>query len=133
MPHALRLAVLLYLASNLNDYQFALSPAAAEAEAGIRSTTFHKYFRLLEIEWYLMWRMTTCTTSIPRSALRAKERVPTHIVIPFRLKMRIAVLRQMKSLYRIAKLLKSPREVQFRQTKPRLRLASQLLRPPLYK
>lgn len=53
-PYGLQLY--LYLASNLNDYQFALSPAAAEEDAGIRSTSFHKYFRLLEIEGYVVWR-----------------------------------------------------------------------------
>lgn len=53
-PYGLQLY--LYLASNLNDYQFALSPAAAEKDAGIKSTTFHKYFRLLEIEGYVVWR-----------------------------------------------------------------------------
>lgn len=53
-PYGLQLY--LYLASNLNDYQFALSPAAAEEEAGIKSTSFHKYFRLLEIEGYIVWR-----------------------------------------------------------------------------
>ena len=53
-PYGLQLY--LYLASNLNDYQFALSPAAAEEDAGIKSTSFHKYFRLLEIEGYVVWR-----------------------------------------------------------------------------
>lgn len=53
-PYGLQLY--LYLASNSNDYRFALSPAAAEEYAGIRSTTFHKYLRLLEIEGYLVWR-----------------------------------------------------------------------------
>ena len=53
-PYGLHLY--LYLASHLNDYQFALSPLAAEEEAGIKSTTFHKYFRLLEIEGYVVWR-----------------------------------------------------------------------------
>lgn len=53
-PYGLQLY--LYLAANNNEYQFALSPAAAEEYAGIRSTTFHKYLRLLEIEGYLVWR-----------------------------------------------------------------------------
>ena len=53
-PYGLQLY--LYLASNLNDYQFALSPADAEERVAIRSTTFHKYFRLLEIEGYVVWR-----------------------------------------------------------------------------
>ena len=53
-PYGLQLY--LYLASNTNDYRFALSPAAAEEHAGIKSTTFHKYLRLLEIEGYLVWR-----------------------------------------------------------------------------
>ena len=53
-PYGLQLY--LYLASNLNDYQFALSPAAAEEDAAIKSTSFHKYFRLLEIEGYVVWR-----------------------------------------------------------------------------
>lgn len=46
----------MYLAFNLNDYKFALYPAAAEEDAGIRSTAFHKYFQLLEIEGYVVWR-----------------------------------------------------------------------------
>ena len=50
------LQLYLYLASNNNEYQFALSPAAAEEYAGIKSTTFHKYLRLLEIEGYLVRR-----------------------------------------------------------------------------
>ena len=53
-PYGLQLY--LYLASNTDQYQFALSPAAAEVYAGIKSTTFHKYLRLLEIEGYLVWR-----------------------------------------------------------------------------
>lgn len=53
-PYGLQLY--LYLASKTNDYQFALSPAAAEEYVGIKSTTFHKYLRLLEIEGYLVWR-----------------------------------------------------------------------------
>ena len=53
-PYGLQLY--LYLASNTDQYQFALSPAAAEEYAGIKSTTFHKYLRLLEIEGYLVWR-----------------------------------------------------------------------------
>lgn len=53
-PYGLQLY--LYLAANNNEYQFALSPAAAEEYAGIKSTTFHKYLRLLEIEGYLVWR-----------------------------------------------------------------------------
>jgi len=46
----------LYLASNTDEYRFALSPAAAEEYAGIKSTTFHKYLRILEIEGYLVWK-----------------------------------------------------------------------------
>lgn len=53
-PYGLQLY--LYLAANNNEYQFALSPAAAEEYAGIKSTTFHKYLRLLEIEGYIVWR-----------------------------------------------------------------------------
>lgn len=53
-PYGLQLY--LYLAANSNNYQFALSPAAAEEYAGIKKTSFHKYLRLLEIEGYLVWR-----------------------------------------------------------------------------
>lgn len=53
-PYGLQLY--LYLASNTDEYQFALSPAAAEEYAGIKSTTFHKYLRVLEIEGYIVWR-----------------------------------------------------------------------------
>ena len=50
------LQLYLYLAANSNNYQFALSPAAAEEYAGIRHTSFHKYLKVLEIEGYLVWR-----------------------------------------------------------------------------
>lgn len=53
-PYGLQLY--LYLASNCNNYQFALSPASAEEYAGIKKTSFHKYMRLLEIEGYIVWR-----------------------------------------------------------------------------
>ena len=53
-PYGLQLY--LYLAANSNNYQFALSPAAAEEYAGIKKTSFHKYMRLLEIEGYIVWR-----------------------------------------------------------------------------
>ncbi len=53
-PYGLQLY--LYLASNLNNYSFALSPAAAEEYAGIKKTSFRKYLKLLEIEGYLVRR-----------------------------------------------------------------------------
>ena len=53
-PYALQLY--LYLAKNANGYEMALSQAAAEVEAGIKKTTFHKYLDLLIHEEYLVWR-----------------------------------------------------------------------------
>lgn len=54
LPYGLQLY--LYLAANNNEYQFVLSPAAIEEYAGIKSTIYHKYLRLLEIEGYIVWR-----------------------------------------------------------------------------
>lgn len=53
-PYALQLY--LYLAKNADNYQFALSAQAAENEAGIRRTSFHKYLNLLIAEGYLVKR-----------------------------------------------------------------------------
>lgn len=53
-PYALQLY--LYLAKNANDYEMALSQAAAEEEAGIKKTTFHKYLDLFIREGYLVKR-----------------------------------------------------------------------------
>ena len=50
------LQLYLYLASNNNNYEFALSPADAEERAGIKLTTFRKYMRLLEEQGYLVWK-----------------------------------------------------------------------------
>ena len=50
------LQLYLYLASNNDNYEFALSPADAETRAGIKSTSFHKYMRRLEEEGYLIWK-----------------------------------------------------------------------------
>lgn len=53
-PYALQLY--LYLAKNANSYEMALSQAAAEEEAGIKKTTFHKYLDLFIREGYLVKR-----------------------------------------------------------------------------
>ena len=53
-PYALQLY--LYLAKNANDYEMALSQAAADEEAGIKKTTFHKYLDLFIREGYLVKR-----------------------------------------------------------------------------
>lgn len=53
-PFALQ--VYLYLAKNANTFHLALSQQAAENEAGIKRTTFHKYIDLLIKEGYLVWR-----------------------------------------------------------------------------
>jgi len=53
-PYGLQLY--LYLASNRDDYEFALSPADAELRAGIKNTSFHKYMKRLEEEGYIVWR-----------------------------------------------------------------------------
>lgn len=50
------LQLYLYLASNNDNYEFALSPADAEERAGIKSTSFHKYMKILEEEGYLVWK-----------------------------------------------------------------------------
>ncbi|MBQ8619302.1 MAG: hypothetical protein IJ418_17615 [Clostridia bacterium] len=53
-PYGLQLY--LYLASNMDGYQFGLSPEHAEQAAGIRRTTFYEYLRKLETCGYLVWR-----------------------------------------------------------------------------
>lgn len=53
-PYALQLY--LYLAKNADGYSFALSQRAAEKEAGIKKTSFHKYVDLLIREGYLVRR-----------------------------------------------------------------------------
>ena len=53
-PYALQLY--LYLAKNADGYSFALSQKAAEEEAGIKKTSFHKYIDLLIQEGYLVRR-----------------------------------------------------------------------------
>ena len=53
-PYALQ--VYLYLAKNADGYSFALSPKAAQEEAGIAKTTFEKYVDLLIKEGYLVKR-----------------------------------------------------------------------------
>ena len=50
------LQLYLYLAKNADNYQLALSPAAAELEAGIKRTSFNKYLKMLINEGYLVWR-----------------------------------------------------------------------------
>ena len=51
-PYGLQLY--LYFAKNANGYQFSLSPEAAEKEAGINKTTFHKYVGILIEKGYLV-------------------------------------------------------------------------------
>lgn len=53
-PYALQLY--LYLAKNADNFHLALSQQAAENEAGIKRTTFHKYIDLLIREGYLVRR-----------------------------------------------------------------------------
>ena len=53
-PYALQ--VYLYLAKNADKYSLALSQQAAENEAGITKTTFHKYIDLLIDKGYLVWQ-----------------------------------------------------------------------------
>lgn len=53
-PYALQ--VYLYLAKNADGFNLALSAQAAENEAGIKRTTFHKYIDLLIAEGYLVKR-----------------------------------------------------------------------------
>lgn len=53
-PFALQ--VYLYLAKNADGFNLALSQTAAEEEAGIKRTTFHKYIDLLIREGYLVQR-----------------------------------------------------------------------------
>ena len=53
-PYGLQLY--LYLAANADGYKFALSKEAADQQAGIKSTTFRKYIKVLEEKGYLVWR-----------------------------------------------------------------------------
>ena len=53
-PYGLQLY--LYLASNMDGYEFGLSPEHAKEVAGIARTTFYDYLKLLEIKGYLVWR-----------------------------------------------------------------------------
>ena len=53
-PYGLQLY--LYLASNMDGYEFGLSPEHAKEAAGISRTTFYEYLKLLEIKGYLVWR-----------------------------------------------------------------------------
>lgn len=53
-PYALQLY--LYLAKNADKYSLVLSQQAAENEAGITKTTFHKYITLLIDKGYLVWK-----------------------------------------------------------------------------
>lgn len=51
-PHALLLY--LYLASNADNYTFALSPAAITADIGMPRSTYHDQFRVLVNKGYLV-------------------------------------------------------------------------------
>ncbi len=51
-PHALLLY--LYLASNADNYTFALSPAAITAEVGMPRSTYHDQFNILVNKGYLV-------------------------------------------------------------------------------
>ena len=53
-PYALQLY--LYLAKNADGYKFALSPAAAREEAGIKKTSYNTYLKLLETAGYVVKR-----------------------------------------------------------------------------
>ena len=55
-PYGLQLY--LYLASNANGYELALSPQDARDQAGICRTSFYEYLRQLEKHGYLVWRHT---------------------------------------------------------------------------
>lgn len=50
------LQVYLYLAKNKDGYDLSLSQTAAELEAGIKKTTFHKYINLFIAEGYIVKR-----------------------------------------------------------------------------
>ena len=53
-PYALQLY--LYIAKNADGYKFALSPAAAIEEAGIKKTSYNNYLKLLETAGYIVKR-----------------------------------------------------------------------------
>ena len=53
-PYGLQLY--LYIAKNKNEFSLALSPQAAENEAGIKKTSFHKYLNILMHEGFLVKR-----------------------------------------------------------------------------
>lgn len=70
------LQLYLYLAKNANDYEMALSQAA-EAEAGIKKTTFHKYLNLFiqEATWSSEMATPTIFTKYPASKRKKKRSV----------------------------------------------------------
>lgn len=53
-PYGLQLY--LYIAGNRDGFDFALSQEAAERDAGITKTTFHKYVKVLIVKGYLVPR-----------------------------------------------------------------------------
>ena len=53
-PHGLQLY--LYIAGNMDGFNLALSQEAAEQEAGIKKTSFHKYVNLMIEKGYLVPR-----------------------------------------------------------------------------
>ena len=68
-PYALQLY--LYLAKNADGYSFALSQKAAEEEAGIKKTSFHKYIDLLIQEGYLVRRSGNTLSTAARNRVRS--------------------------------------------------------------
>ena len=75
-PYGLQLY--LYLAGNKDGFDLALSQKAAEEEAGIRSTTFHKYVNVLIEKGYLVNRQGNIYDfyEVPRRAKRVNGVLP---------------------------------------------------------
>ena len=75
-PYGLQLY--LYLAGNKDGYNLALSQKAAEEEAGIKSTTFHKYVNVLIEKGYIVNRQGNIFDfyEVPRRAKSGNDVLP---------------------------------------------------------
>ena len=82
-PYALQLY--LYLAKNADGYKFALSPAAAREEAGIKKTSYNTYLKLLETAGYVVKRSrnTYDFYTTPHTAERQADEEATENSSPY--------------------------------------------------
>ena len=86
-PYGLQLY--LYLASNMDGYEFGLSPEHAKEAAGISRTTFYEYLKLLEIKGYLVWRRGNVLIFIRRPVQRTSVHIPNSAMQRSNLLMRV--------------------------------------------